>query len=119
MASYTTLSLQDKVAIVTGSGRENGIGAGIALALARAGARVTINFVSDASASRAADVVRKVESVAGTGTAIAIQADVATAPGSTKIVQETLDRFGVDHIDVIGRRCRRKLDKFDTLMPHF
>ncbi len=38
-----TLSLDGKVAIVTGSGRENGIGAAIAFALAVNGASITIN----------------------------------------------------------------------------
>ncbi|KAM0274305.1 hypothetical protein ACHAQH_007979 [Verticillium albo-atrum] len=41
--------LQGKVPIVTGSGRENGIGAGIALAFARNGASVVVNYVSDSS----------------------------------------------------------------------
>jgi NAD(P)-dependent dehydrogenase (short-subunit alcohol dehydrogenase family) len=38
-----TLSLDGKVVIITGSGKENGIGAGIASALARNGSWVTIN----------------------------------------------------------------------------
>lgn len=41
--SPDTLSLDGKIAIVTGSGRENGIGAAIAFALAGNGASVAIN----------------------------------------------------------------------------
>jgi NAD(P)-dependent dehydrogenase (short-subunit alcohol dehydrogenase family) len=100
--STDSLSLANKVAIVTGSGRENGIGAAIAQALARAGARVTINYVSESSATRAAQVVSSIESAVGKGAATSIRADVSTTEGSKKIVDETLRSFGVDHIDIIG-----------------
>ena len=103
--STDSLSLANKVAIVTGSGRENGIGAAIALALAKAGARVTVNYVSEASASRAAQVVSNIESAAGKGVATSVRADVSTVQGSKKIVDETLRAFEVDHIDIIGE-CR-------------
>ena len=46
--------LEDKIAVVTGAGR--GIGRGIALALAREGATVIVNY--NGSADRAAEVVR-------------------------------------------------------------
>ena len=49
-----TLSLAGKVAVVTGAGREPGIGAGIATALARNGAAVVVNFKSDDTRSKAA-----------------------------------------------------------------
>ncbi|KAK2053058.1 NAD(P)-binding protein [Colletotrichum caudatum] len=99
--STDSLSLANKVAIVTGSGRENGIGAAIALALARAGARVTINYISESSAARAEKVVSDVESAVGEGFATSVRADVSTPEGSKKIVDETLRSFGVDHIDII------------------
>jgi NAD(P)-dependent dehydrogenase (short-subunit alcohol dehydrogenase family) len=99
------LDLANKVAIVTGSGRENGIGAAIAMTLAKAGARVTVNYISESSASRAAQVVSNIESAAGKGVATAVRADVSTAEGSQKIVDDTLHAFGVDHIDIIGTCC--------------
>ncbi|KAK7431166.1 hypothetical protein QQZ08_002206 [Neonectria magnoliae] len=101
MSSSDSLSLSNKVAIVTGSGRENGIGAAIALTLAKAGARVVINYVSDSSASRAAEVISTIESAVGKGKAALVKADVSVAEGSKKIVEETLGGFGVDHIDII------------------
>ncbi|POR38711.1 Uncharacterized protein TPAR_01095 [Tolypocladium paradoxum] len=101
MPSSDSLSLADKVAVVTGSGRENGIGAAIALALARAGARVTVNYVSESSASRAAEVGAGIESAVGNGRVAIVQADVSTREGSKKIVDETLAGFGVDHIDIV------------------
>lgn len=95
-----TLDLNGKVAIITGSGKETGIGACIATTLARNGALVAINHVSDASALRAAGVVETIREQGGK--AIAVQADVSTAEGSEKLVSRTLDLFGVDHIDILS-----------------
>jgi NAD(P)-dependent dehydrogenase (short-subunit alcohol dehydrogenase family) len=103
----TTLSLAGKTAIVTGSGRENGIGAAIALALARNGARVVINYVSDSSAPRAAKVVANVEAVGGQ--AIVVQADVSTPEGATKLVKDTLTGFKTDKIDILSLSLFRPL----------
>ncbi|KAK7757171.1 hypothetical protein SLS62_000720 [Diatrype stigma] len=94
-----TLSLEGKVAIVTGSGRENGIGAGIAMALGRNGASVTINYVTDSVAERAQAVADKVRAVGGRATVV--QASVDTPEGAQRIVQETLKAFGTDHIDIL------------------
>lgn len=103
MSALNSLSLSNKVAIVTGSGRENGIGAAIALTLARAGARVTINYVSESSTPRALQVVATIESAVGKGKVHSVKADVSTPKGTKQIVDETLEAFGVDHIDIIGK----------------
>ena len=95
-----TLSLQGKVAIITGSGKETGIGAGIAEALVRNGASVTINYVSDSTAPRAANVVKKI--TASGGKATAVQADISSPDGATKLVNETLKAFNVNKVDIIG-----------------
>jgi NAD(P)-dependent dehydrogenase (short-subunit alcohol dehydrogenase family) len=96
-----TLSLEGKVAIITGSGKENGIGAGIAAALARNGARVAINYLSDTTAPRAAEVVKKIESQGGR--VVAIQADISTTEGASKLVRETLKALDVQQIDILGK----------------
>lgn len=96
-----TLSLEGKVAIVTGSGRENGIGAGVAVALGRNGAAVTINYVTDSVAQRAQAVADKVRAVGGRATVV--QASVDTPEGARRIVSETLKAFGTDHIDILGK----------------
>ncbi|KAI5459231.1 hypothetical protein BGZ63DRAFT_426519 [Mariannaea sp. PMI_226] len=96
-----SLSLAGKVAIVTGSGKENGIGAAIAMALARAGARVTINYVSESTAARAQQTVKNIEAVAGRNTALIVQADISTPEGTKRLVDETLRGFAVTHIDII------------------
>lgn len=95
-----TLSLEGKVAIVTGSGKENGIGAGIASALARNGAKVVINYVSDTTGPRAVNVAAKIREQGGE--AIVVQADVSTQEGTARIVKETLETFGSDKIDILG-----------------
>jgi NAD(P)-dependent dehydrogenase (short-subunit alcohol dehydrogenase family) len=96
----TTLSLANKTAIVTGSGRENGIGAAIAVALAQNGARVVVNYVSDASAARAAKVVANIEALGAE--AIAIQADVSSPEGASTLVNNTRSRFATDKIDILS-----------------
>lgn len=95
-----TLDLTGKVAIVTGSGRETGIGACIATTLAHNGALVIINHVSDASSSRAANVVKAISRQGGR--AAVVKADVTTPEGAKALVDETLLTFGVDHIDILG-----------------
>ncbi|RYP50359.1 hypothetical protein DL768_004124 [Monosporascus sp. mg162] len=94
-----TLSLQGKVAIVTGSGRENGIGAGIALAFARNGASVAVNYVSDSSKDRAANVCENLRKAGGQ--AIVVQAAVDTIEGARDLVNKTLEGFKTDHIDIL------------------
>ncbi|EED17111.1 short-chain dehydrogenase, putative [Talaromyces stipitatus ATCC 10500] len=95
-----TLSLTGKVAIITGSGRETGIGAGIAAALARNGAWVVINHVSDTTAPRAAKVAESLNQNTS-GKAVVVQADVSSAEGAKMLVNETLRLFGVDHVDIL------------------
>lgn len=95
-----TLSLEGKVAIVTGSGRENGIGAGIALALARNGVSVVINYVSDATAKRAEKVAEMLREAGGK--VLIVQTGVDTLEGARHIVQKTLDGFQTTHIDILG-----------------
>lgn len=96
-----TLSLLNKVAIVTGSGRENGIGAGIGLALARNGASVVVHYVSDSVKDRAAEVCETLRKSGGQ--AIAVQAALDTIDGAKRLVNETLEGFNTDHIDILGK----------------
>jgi NAD(P)-dependent dehydrogenase (short-subunit alcohol dehydrogenase family) len=93
------LSLAGKVAIVTGSGRENGIGAAIASTLARNGASVTINYVSESSGPRAHTVAAKIRAEGGTVTVIKAAVD---EEGAQALVNGTLKAFATDHIDILG-----------------
>ncbi|KAJ5099980.1 hypothetical protein N7532_006981 [Penicillium argentinense] len=94
-----TLDLQSKVAIITGSGKETGIGATIASTLARNGSLVAINHISEASAPRAAAVAQAICQAGGK--AIVVQADVSTAEGAQYLVSQTLEKLQVDHIDIL------------------
>jgi 3-oxoacyl-[acyl-carrier protein] reductase len=76
-----------RAAIVTGSSR--GIGRAIARRLAADGFALVINYVSNESA--ADEVVREIEQEEGV--AIAVQADVATAPGRDCLMQGALKAF--------------------------
>lgn len=110
MAPNNSIDLTGKIAIVTGSGKENGIGAGIATALARAGARVAINYVSEATEPRANQVVAEIQRIAGKGTVTALQADIRTPAGAKKLIDGTLAGFGVDHVDILGKLAVLLLD---------
>ena len=84
--------LDGQVAIVTGSGQ--GIGQGVALCLARAGAHVVIN---DRVQERIAPAIAKVQALGVQ--ALGVQADVTHADEVDRLVQQTLDRFG--KIDIL------------------
>ncbi|MBD8453648.1 3-oxoacyl-ACP reductase family protein [Serratia rubidaea] len=84
----TTFPLQNKVAFIQGGSR--GIGAAIALRLAREGAAVALTYVS--SADKANAVVDAI-SAAG-GKALAIKADSADAEALRQAVQQAAQHFG-------------------------
>lgn len=79
--------LKDKVAIVTGAGR--GIGRGIALTLAREGAKV---IVSDLNHEDCLSVVAELEKQGAQ--ALAVQCDVSQKEAVDKLMAETTAKFG-------------------------
>jgi NAD(P)-dependent dehydrogenase (short-subunit alcohol dehydrogenase family) len=88
--------LDGKVAVVTGGGR--GVGRGVALDLARAGAAVVVNdlgvsLTGEAAQSPVAEQVAE-EIRASGGRAVANQDSVASWDGAQAIVQCALDAFG-------------------------
>ena len=84
--------LLDRVAIVTGSGQ--GIGRGVAISLARAGAHVVI---ADQAAQRIASVTAAVEDLGVR--AMGVATEVSRSDEVKHMVQQTVERFG--KIDIL------------------
>ena len=80
--------LDDRVALVTGASR--GIGRAIAVALAREGARVAVNYLKEARAAE--ETVRLIE--ASGGTAVTLQGDVGHLEAAENMVREVTRTFG-------------------------
>jgi 3-oxoacyl-[acyl-carrier protein] reductase len=109
--------LTGKVALVTGGSR--GIGRAAAEALAKQGAHVVINYVSNEAAARAAaDAI----STAG-GKAELVQFDVANGDAAEKAIAEVAKRLG--RLDILvasagiaidGLLLRLKDDDFDKIL---
>lgn len=105
------MSLQNKVAIVTGGGRD--IGRAVSLKLAAEGAKVCVNFANDEAS--AAETVRMIE--AAGGTAILHRADVSTGAGVDGLVAAARAAFG-DTVDILvntagGMVARKPLADID------
>ena len=83
-----TRSLTGKVALVTGAGK--GIGAGIAKAMAAAGASVVVNFATDRPGAER--VVADIK--AAGGHAFAIQANVSVVAEVEHLCAEAVAKFG-------------------------
>ena len=81
--------LENKVAIITGG--SSGIGRTIALAFAREGAAVTVNYVGD-DPDEAEDVVKQIEDAGGK--AVSVRADVTAQEDVEDLVCKTVEEFG-------------------------
>lgn len=85
--------LEGQVAIVTGG--SSGIGAGVAIAFAQAGAHVVINYSS--SEDKAKQVLQEVHKLGGEG--FIFRADVSIEHEVMKMFNETIARFGT--VDIL------------------
>lgn len=117
--------LEGRVAVVTGSGR--GIGRGLALALAREGAKVVVNDVGcdvdgrGGAEDPAAQVVGEIE--ASGGAAVPNYDSVATWEGANRIVRSAVDSFGrldilVNNAGIVRDRSIGKMteEEFDAVL---
>jgi 3-oxoacyl-[acyl-carrier protein] reductase len=87
------MKLKDKIALVTGSSR--GIGRAVALAYAKEGAKVVVNYTSNEKAAK--EVVEAIDNM--DSQAIAVKADVAKKVEAERLVQAGIDQFG--RIDIL------------------
>lgn len=97
------MDLTDKCALVTGAGR--GIGRAVAVALARAGADVAINYVGNEEAARKTE---ELCSAYGANTLV-IKADVANAEECKVMLEQVKNRLG--KIDILVNNAGITRDK--------
>jgi NAD(P)-dependent dehydrogenase (short-subunit alcohol dehydrogenase family) len=112
----SAISLEGRVAVVTGSGR--GLGRAYALALARAGAAVVVNDVDGDGARRTAEAV----AAAGGRAAVEVRA-VGDAAAADALVERAVAEFGrldvmLTNAGVLRDRVLWKMtdDDFDTVV---
>jgi len=82
------MRLKDKVAVVTGAGR--GIGRAVALAFAREGADVLVNYVSNSQA--ADETVAEIEKIGRK--AVSVKADVASTADAQNMIGTAVEKLG-------------------------
>ena len=105
------MTLKDKIAIVTGGGRD--IGRACVMRLAQEGAKVAINYHTSSDGADAA--VKEIRDAGGE--AFAMQGDVTKPEDVEKLVAETRSQFG-DSIDVLvhntgGLVARKRIEEMD------
>ncbi|HYF70409.1 MAG TPA: SDR family oxidoreductase [Ohtaekwangia sp.] len=85
--------LEGQIAIITGA--SSGIGAGVAKAMAKAGATVVINYSS--SEERAKKVLSEIQEEGGTG--IVVHADVSKEDDVENMFRKAIDKYGT--VDIL------------------
>lgn len=109
--------LENKVALITGAGR--GIGRAIAVALAKEGAQVIINY--NGSEKKASEVKQLIEEQGGK--AVTCQCDVSDFTVCEKMIKDVVAEFG--HLDILvnnagitrdGLIMKMKEEDFDAVL---
>jgi len=97
-------TLEGAVVVITGAGR--GIGRAIAEVLGQGGAKVVVNYSK--SKGPAEDLVARLQQN-GSPEAVAIQADVSDPAQASRLIEETVQRFG--RIDVLVNNAGVNIDR--------
>ena len=93
-----SLTLSNKVAIVTGASR--GIGYGIALELAKRGAKVVLTYTSASSEKAVNDLILQIQSLNNGAEAIGCRTDLGKLEAPKVIIEATTSKYG-PHIDIL------------------
>ncbi|KAI1610498.1 hypothetical protein EDD36DRAFT_467560 [Exophiala viscosa] len=101
---FSGVSLRDKTAIVTGSG----LGAEIAVTLAKRGANVVVNYVSEGSKKRAEEVVNQINNLGRE--AVIVQASVSDIDQIQPIVDAALKLSKNGKIDILVHNAAQGLE---------
>ncbi|KAK8163024.1 hypothetical protein IWX90DRAFT_260536 [Phyllosticta citrichinensis] len=110
-----SLTLANKVAIVSGASR--GIGASIALELANRGAKVALTYTSESSAKSTDELVAEINNLGNGAQALSIRANLRELDAPAKIVSETVAAFG-ESIDIlVNNAAVDKVKKLEELTP--
>ena len=107
------ITLQGQRALVTGA--NSGIGKAVAIALAEAGAKVVVNYVS--SEQRANKVVETIKK--NGGDAIAIHADVSNEEQVQQMFKQMIDAWGSIDILVANAGVQRDADFIDMTLQQW
>lgn len=83
--------LENKVAIVTGSG--SGIGRAVALIYANEGAKVVVSDIDENGGETTAAMIRK-----NSGEAVFVRADTSSPSDNESLVKSTVEKYGALHI---------------------
>ncbi len=103
------MGLENKIAVVTGGSR--GLGRGVALELAKRGAKVVVNYNSNAPAAN--EVVNLIKQ-AGSD-AIAVQADVSKFEDAQKLIKAAVEFGG--RLDILVNNAGLTRDMLLAMMP--
>ncbi len=101
-------TLAGKNAIVTGASR--GIGATIAIDLARRGANVCVTYTSEASETKCQTLASQVSEQSNGAKLVHIRADASDPESAAQVVEKTATAFG-DHIDILVNNAAVEFDR--------
>lgn len=107
MAELPPQTLKGKTAIVTGATR--GLGAEMALDLARRGANVVINYTSEKSGPLAEDLINQIEQFSNEASAISVRADLSSTEAASIIVDAAVSAFS--KIDILVNNAALQITK--------